>query len=173
MVAVASLTDFAKLDTLRGDRAANNRVRKISYHLELARRAGFQPSEIIAEGYELNGGAGSRRAQESTTASLANHRDLSAWGCFDAEGMTNLRRGRAPTIKRGLFTGQIVTVDHTLPRSIVPELDEALYNLRVMPEAANQSKGNSITPEAIETARGWQPGGLPSEQGFEAVGEVR
>ena len=166
---VANLIDFDKLDTLRGDRAANDRVRKLGYWLEIARRNGHAPEDILKDAYQSNGDHGTARAQEATRTTLANLADLEAWGCFDAEGMAKLRRGNAPTIRKGLHAGQIVSVDHTLPRSIVDEVDEALYNLRLMPDRVNNLKGNTITLEEIQTARRWHREGLLSSAGLEAV----
>ena len=40
---IAPLIDPAKLDTLKGDRAANRRLRKIAHHLETARLARTHP----------------------------------------------------------------------------------------------------------------------------------
>lgn len=166
---VAALVDFDKLDTLKGDRAANGRVRKIAYWLEASRRDGEAPEDVLESAYKLNGQHGTVRAIESTQTTLANLVDLEAWGCFNPEGMGKLRRGNAPTITKGPHAGQIVSVDHTLPRSVVDELDERLFNLRVMPERSNQSKGSRITLEEVQIARRWHAQGLLSEGGLRAV----
>ena len=40
---IAPLIDPAKLDTLKGDRAANSRIKKIVYWIETARQKGQDP----------------------------------------------------------------------------------------------------------------------------------
>ncbi len=46
--------------------------------------------------------------------------------------MQLLRRGRAPTIKRGPYAGEKLTVDHIIPRAVAPALDKVLANLELM-----------------------------------------
>jgi hypothetical protein len=58
-------------------------------------------------------------------------------GCLDAAGMGKLRKGNAPTIRKGPYAGEIVTGDHIIPRSVCPELDNKLYNLEFMPLTLN------------------------------------
>ena len=37
---------------------------------------------------------------------------LARLGCLDEEGMTLLRKGNAPTVKKGPYVGEIVTGNH-------------------------------------------------------------
>jgi hypothetical protein len=55
------LIDPAKLDTLKGDRAANRRLRLIAYRLEAARREGSTPEVVIDSAQANLGTAGSNR----------------------------------------------------------------------------------------------------------------
>lgn len=54
--------------------------------------------------------------------------------------MIKLRKGNAPTITKGPYAGEIVTSDHIIPRSVCPKLDNALYNLEMIPLTLNQRK---------------------------------
>ena len=47
--ALVSLCDPAKIATIRAERGANPRVRKICYWLEMARKAGREPSVEMRE----------------------------------------------------------------------------------------------------------------------------
>ena len=58
--------------------------------------------------------------------------------------LAKLRKGNAPTITKGPDAGEIVTGDRFIPRSVCPELDNALYNLGVMPLTLNQRKSAKI-----------------------------
>jgi hypothetical protein len=65
---------------------------------------------------------------------------LERLGCLDEQASLNLLKGNAPTITKGPYAGEIVTGDHIIPRSVCPELDNALYNLETMPQTLNQKK---------------------------------
>jgi hypothetical protein len=83
--------------------------------------------------------------------------------------MILLRKGNAPTITMGPYAGEIVTGDHIIPRSVCPELDNALYNLEMMPLTLNQKKSAKIGQRQIDLARRWNQDGLLSDAGLKAV----
>ena len=84
--------------------------------------------------------------------------------------MIKLRKGNAPTITKGPYAGEIVTGDHIIPRSVCPELDNALYNLEMMPLTLNQRKIAKVGQRKIDLAKRWNQAGLLSDDG---LGEVR
>jgi hypothetical protein len=90
--------------------------------------------------------------------------------------MILLRKGNAPTITKGPYAGEIVTGDHIIPRSVCPELDNALYNLEMMPLTLNQRKSAKIGQRQMDLAKRWNTDGLLSDAGlkaaFGAEGEV-
>ena len=53
-VAIASLTDPARLATLKGERAANPRLRKCVYWLAFAEEQGKKPEAVLDESANLN-----------------------------------------------------------------------------------------------------------------------
>jgi hypothetical protein len=57
-VALASLTDPAKLATLKGERAANPRLQKCVYWLAYAEEQGEKPEAVLDESAKLNRTAG-------------------------------------------------------------------------------------------------------------------
>lgn len=83
--------------------------------------------------------------------------------------MDKLRRGKAPTITRGRYAGELATVDHIIPRSVCPELDNCLFNLEFMPDTLNKRKGDSIGQRQRQLARKWNDVGLVSGAGYKAV----
>ena len=166
---ITPLIDPAKLDTLKGKRAANRRLRLVCYHLEVARRDGQESAAIITEAQLALGMAGTPRA-EAVKASLIRNIDiLEKLGCFDESGMAKLKTGNAPTVTRGPYAGDIASVDHIIPRSIVDELDEKLFNLEFMPSRMNSKKGNTVTLRQIQLGRKWNRAGLLSDAGLRAV----
>ena len=74
-----------------------------------------------------------------------------------------------PTITKGPYAGEIVTGDHIIPRSVCPELDNALYNLEMMPLTLNQRKSAKIGQRQIDLAKRWNADGLLSDEGLKAV----
>ena len=166
---VLPLIDPAKLDTLKGKRAANRRLRLICYHLETSRRAGGDPDTIIAQAQNALGYAETPRAKAVKASLLRNLDILQKLGCLDDAGMGKLRTGNAPTVTKGPYAGDIASVDHIIPRSIVEELDERIYNLEFMPSRMNSKKGNKIGLRQIQLAQKWNRAGLLSDAGLQAV----
>jgi len=91
------LTLPAKLDTLKGDRAANQRLRKACYWLH----ASGDPEEVIQ--VAIADTPRGRLARESLRRNL---KILDRLGCLTEENMAKLRRGKAPTIIRGPYAGE-------------------------------------------------------------------
>jgi hypothetical protein len=166
---VGNRIDPAKLDTLKGERAANSRLRKIVYWLEAARRQGDDPAQVIGNAQARAGYARTARAREDRKALLRNLTILERLGCLTDEGMAKLRTGRAPTITRGPYAGDIAEVDHILPRSRFPELDEKLFNLEFMPKTMNRRKSNGMGQRQRSLAREWFAAGLLSKEALSRV----
>ena len=166
---LSSLIDPSKLDTLKGDRAANGRLRKIAYWLEFARRQGDDVAGLIDNAQAHAGYGGTARALEDKKALLRNLTILERLGCLTDEGMAKLRKGNAPTITRGPYAGDIASVDHIIPRSVAPELDEKLFNLEFMPSKMNNRKGDTIGQRQQALAENWARDGLLSEAGATTV----
>ncbi len=163
--ALVSLCDPAKIATLTSDRAANPRVRKIVYWLEVARQQGRDPHAEMDRAMTVLGWGGTMKS-ELTAAAMARNRTIAdRLGCLDAEGMEKLRRGSAPTVKIGPYAGEKLTVDHIIPRAVSPSLDLVLANLELMPHSLNMRKGSKIGQRQIDLANKLlQAGLLPAQE---------
>ena len=160
--ALVNLCDPAKIATLTSDRAANPRVRKIAYWLEVARQEGRDPQAEMDQ-VMARLGWGDTLKGDLTAAAMARNRTIAErLGCLDAEGMALLRRGSAPTIKFGPYTGEKLTVDHIIPRAVSPSLDLVLANLELMPHSLNMRKGSKIGQRQIDLANKLLQAGLLS-----------
>jgi len=168
---LSSLVDPVKIDQLQGKRAANSRLRKIVYWIELARRSGHDPATVIRQAQQQAGYFGTARAVADQQSLLRNRIILERLGCFDEAGMMALRKGNASTIKIGPYTGDIAAVDHIIPRSVVEELDEKLYNLEFMPSRLNSKKGNAIGLRQKQLSVTWHKLGLLSKEGYQNVAD--
>ncbi|MDB4749052.1 hypothetical protein OAG13_06435 [Akkermansiaceae bacterium] len=166
---LAPLIDPAKLDTLKGKRAATPRLRKACYWLQMAHIWGFDIGEVIDQAHSVIGPHAPKRAKAQRASLIRNRLILERLGCIDEAGMIKLRKGNAPTITKGPYAGEIVTGDHIIPRSVCPELDNALYNLEMMPLTLNQKKSAKIGQRQIDLAKRWNADGLLSDEGLGAV----
>lgn len=141
--AIASLSDPAKLATL-GVRGANTRVQKITYWLFITQQSGAMPEAAIDEAFTRFGWKNTPQGEETKATMIRNLSRALYLGCCDAKGLEDMRRGQSPTIQRGSFAGDEMSVDHVLPRAKVPELDNVLANLELMPKRMNSSKNAKL-----------------------------
>jgi hypothetical protein len=137
--------------------------------LQMAHTSGFDASETIDQAHAQTGPHEPKRAKAQRASLIRNRLILERLGCFDEAGMILLRKGNAPTITKGPYAGEIVTGDHIIPRSVCPELDNALYNLEMMPLTLNQKKSAKIGTRQIDLAKRWNQDGLLSDEGLKAV----
>ena len=117
---LAPLISPAKIDTLTASRAANPRLKKICYWLEAARREGKDPAAVIDAAQKADGCAGTARGNAEKAALLRNLTILERLGCLTDAGMEKLRRGNSPEITKGPYAGDVASVDHIIPRAVVP-----------------------------------------------------
>jgi hypothetical protein len=69
-----------------------------------------------------------------TKAALLRNVDIAdKLDCLGAEGMAEMRKGNAPTLQRGPYKGDQLSVAHIVPRAVCPELDNVIANLELMP----------------------------------------
>jgi hypothetical protein len=90
-------------------------------------------------------------------------------GCLDAEGLSEMRRGRAATVRRGPYAGDQLSVDHIIPRGVAPELDNVIANLELMPQRMNASKNAKVGQRQRAMAEKFYTAGLLSKPGLKAV----
>lgn len=157
--AVANLADPAKLATL-GERGANPRVQKITYWLATARAEGHDPGTVADAALARFKWKGTAKGELTRAAMLRNVTIAERLGCLDAAGLADMRRGQSPTIQRGPYTGDQLSVDHVIPRAVVPELDNVIANLELMPLRMNKAKGATIGDRQRDTARRFRAAGL-------------
>ena len=170
-IALVSLCDPAKIATLTSDRAANPRVRKITYWLEVARQQGRDPQTEMDAVMDAVGWDGTMKGDLTAKAMTRNRTIAERLGCLDAEGMALLRRGNAPTVKFGPYTGEKLTVDHIIPRAVAPSLDKVLANLEHMPNSLNMRKGAKVGQRQVDLANKLEAAGLLAPEDRAAIVE--
>ncbi len=135
----------------------------------MAHISGVDASEIIDQAHAQTGPHEPKRAKAQRESLIRNRVILERLGCIDEAGMIKLRKGNAPIITKGPYAGEIVTGDHIIPRSVCPELDNALYNLEMMPLTLNQRKSAKIGTRQMDLAKRWNTDGLLSDAGLKAA----
>jgi hypothetical protein len=163
---IASLIDRATLATL-GQRAANPRVQKV-YWLAVARAEGQQPV-LMVDRPVAEAGYKDLAATLTRDALLRNLDIAEKLRCLDAAGLGEMRRGKAPTVMRGPYTGDQLSVDHIIPRAVVPELDNVIANLELMPLRLNNRKNSHMGQRQRDLAQRLFEAGLLSREGRERV----
>jgi hypothetical protein len=176
--AIASLTDPKKLATLKSERASNPRFQKCLYWLAVGGRVmNRNPmnddwqgmNEIIVESSRLNKTFGTPYASRIKYSLLVGYIRAKEYGLFTSAGLEELKQGKSATITKGRYAGQEATADHAIPRSVCPELDNQIFNLRLLPSKFNSSKGDKVGEEQVKYAEELNKGGLLSAEGLEAV----
>jgi len=173
--AIANLTDPKKLATLKGERASNPRFQKCLYWLAVGGRMMNRDdywegmSEVIAEASRLNKTFGTPYASAIKDTLFLGYIKAENYGLFTSAGLEELKQGKSATINEGEYAGQEATADHYIPRSVCPELDNQIYNLRLCPSSVNSSKGDKVGKEQVESAESLNQRGLLSDKGLEAM----
>ena len=128
ITAVAAQSDPSKLATL-GSRQTNPRLKRIMYYLAQARAGGADPGDVIDRAQQINGSFGTARAPLVKASLLRNLKICDGLAMLTPENMARLKRGNAPVVTRGPYTGQIAEVDHIVPRAHSSE--PPLFPLRI------------------------------------------
>jgi hypothetical protein len=165
---VAPLIDPAKLATL-GDRGANPRIQKAVAIMWGAKQAGTDPVKVAADAVTRIGWSGTEKGTLTADALVRNLTIAERLGAVTPVDIEAMKRGRAPTVRNGPYVGDIVSVDHIIPRSVAPELDNVIANLEFMPLKMNRSKNDKVSERQLSLARKLHAAGLMTDAGFQRV----
>ena len=168
---ISSLIDPVKLATL-GPRGADSRVEKYVAILAEGKAKGLAPKKVAAKAAALAGMKG-KAAKLTSEAMVRNLTIAERLGCLDSEGLAEMHRGQASTVRRGPYRGEKLSVDHIIPRAVVPELDNVIANLELMPLKLNEEKNAGLTARQVDLARKLHQAGLLSSKGLKAVEQHR
>jgi hypothetical protein len=164
---IAPLIDPAKLATLK-ERGANPRVQKITFYLYSAKldrvdAAAVAKAAVKAVGMKKDAG------ELTVAAMLRNVTIAERLGCTDRAGLEEMRKGNAATVRFGPYAGDQLSVDHIIPRAVVPELDNVIANLELMPMRANSRKNANVGQRQRDLALKLNKAGLLSATGLATV----
>lgn len=164
---LGSLLDPEKVSTI-GEKAAKERMRKTLRWMRDADEATDVSLERMVDDALASANA-SRRVPDLhhdpnllKRQMLRNYEEANALGIFDsAENLDALAHGRtAPTILRGPHAGELVDVDHIIPKAHAPDLHNNLGNLRLLPSTVNRSRRHDLDAEAVAKAEEFRRAGV-------------
>jgi len=167
--ALASLTDPAKLATLKSERAANPRLQKCVYWLACAEQQGEKPEVVLDESAKLNKTADTPYAGFVSWGLLENLKIAKELGLLTPEGMAELKRGKSATITKGQYAGQKVEAGLVIPKAVCPELQNQVMNLELLPASLNRANSNRVTDRAKVFAKELYDAKLLSGEGWTKV----
>lgn len=162
------LIDPAKLATL-GDRGANSRIQKVTEILWQAKVSGQYPTMVADSAIESIGWGGTEKGRLTSAAMVRNVTILERLGSTTPEDLEDMRHGRAATVRKGPYAGEVLSVDHIIPRAVAPELDNVIANLELMPLTLNRKKNDKIGDRQVSLAKAFHDAGLLSDAGFQRV----
>lgn len=169
---IQPLIDPAKLATL-GDRGANARVQKITAILWQAKQTGQEAEQVAVESIERIGWGGTEKGRLTAAAMVRNLTIVESLGATQPEDLADMRRGRTATVRKGPYSGEILSVDHIIPRAVAPELDNVIANLELMPLGVNKRKNDSVGDRQISLAKAFHRAGLLSDSGLRKVMDAK
>jgi hypothetical protein len=166
---IAGLADPMELREL-GERGANPRLNQIVYWLHEVEHAGDDPTKVLAVALARVYGSAAQR--ELVQAGLLRNLNIAhRLGLLTPEhgNLEQLKQGRSPTITMGPYAGEKTEVDHILPRSLAPELDNELANLELTPASLNRQKSNRVNERHLSVAEQFYQAGLLTAESRERV----
>jgi hypothetical protein len=156
---LAPLIDPAKLATL-GERGANPRIQKAVAILLAAKSNGQNPERIVADSITRIGWADTMKGELTAESLLRNVTIAERLGTTTPTDIETMRKGNCGTVRNGPYAGEPLSVDHIIPRSIAPELDNVIANLELMPLTLNKRKQDKIGERQIALGRKFKEAGL-------------
>jgi len=117
----------------------------------------------------LIGWAGQARGLLTAAAMLRNVTIIERLGAVTLGDIDAMSRGRSPIVRKGPYAGQVLSVDHIIPRAVAGELDNVIANLELMPLGLNEGKSDRIGDRQVSMAKAFRDAGLLSDDGLRRV----
>ena len=165
---IKPLIDPVKLATLK-ERGANQRVQKITAILWKAKQDGQDPVKVAEKAVGLIGWGSTPKGELTASAMVRNLTIAERLGATSPQDIDDMSKGKTGDVRNGPYTGQLLSVDHIIPRAVVAELDNVIANLELMPLSLNMSKNDKVTSRQVDLAKKMNAAGLLSESGLRRV----
>jgi hypothetical protein len=143
-------------------------LNKIVYWLDQVRSKGMSAETAITIAQTLNGTTEPQRALVKQSL-LRNLKIAGELGLLTPRNLSELRRGQAATVTRGPYRDEPVEIDHIVPRSLAPELDNELANLEMLPRTLNRQKTNLVGERQVAYAEKLYDAGLLRKESLDRL----
>tara|TARA_R110002096_G_scaffold239769_1_gene431556 strand:+ start:207 stop:827 length:621 start_codon:yes stop_codon:yes gene_type:complete len=137
-----------------------------------AENEGADPSEILRHAERIND-TPVNYSDLLTESLLRNIKIARELELDTPENLELMSEGRSPIVGTGPYAGEKIEVDHIVPRSLAPDLDNLLINLEMMPMTLNRRKSNKVTQRAAQMAQKFYDAGVMLPSSFERVMEAK
>lgn len=169
---VAPLVEYRELYESGRDREANDILLKTVAALVEAENAGVDLREVLRRAESINNTP--VNYSDLLTESLLRNVKIARELQLDTpENLARMSEGKSPVVGRGPYEGEPAEVDHIVPRSLAPDLDNLLINLELMPRTLNRKKSNKVTARASSMAKRFFDAGVMMPESFETVMKAR
>ena len=148
VAAIRSLTDPAKIATLKDPRACNDRLLKVVAWLHEAQVRGAVPERVVEAALVAQ-----PQRDFVKDALLRNLIISSRLGLLSPMNVAAMKRGKSPIVTVGPYSGEIAEVDHILPVAKFPQFSKSFWNLELMPKSLNRRKGDSVGQRQLDLLR--------------------
>ncbi|MEM0967993.1 MAG: hypothetical protein AAGJ31_01465 [Verrucomicrobiota bacterium] len=134
----------------RGARSWNEEFKMLFYIMMRSDMDRLPTAQLVETAVQQSTVPRSIKAQ--TTAHLLDqHERAKELGLYDTPLNRNkLILGQSPIIHRGVDTGDVATVDHRVPTSLVPQLGRLPLNLVWMSRRENSTKRDEVSADGID-----------------------
>ena len=148
VAAIRSLTDPAKIATLKDPRACNDRLLKVVAWLHEAQANGAVPDRVVEAALVP------QPHREMVKESLLRNLLISSrLGLLGPMNLAAMKRGKSPIVTVGPYSGEIAEVDHILPVAKFPQYSKEFWNLELMPQTLNRRKGDTVGQRQLDLFR--------------------
>lgn len=133
-------------------REANDLLLRAVALLIEAEGKGADPGEILRVAERLNN-TPVNYSDLLTESMLRNMKIAGELKLDTSANLALMAEGKSPIVGAGPYAGEKIEVDHIVPCSLAPDLDNLLINLEMMPRTLNRKKSNKVTERAYSMAR--------------------
>jgi hypothetical protein len=165
---VAPLVEYRELYANGRDREANDILLKTVAALVRAENAGVDLGEVLRRAERVNN-TPVNYSDLLTESLLRNVKIARELELDTPENLARMSEGTSPVVGRGPYAGEKAEVDHIVPRSLAPDLDNLLINLELMPRTLNRRKSKKVTQRAEQMAKRFFDAGVMRAESYEVV----
>ncbi len=171
-ILIAPLVEYREVYKTGSSREANDLLLETVALLIVADNKGADPGMLLRE-VELINNTPVNYSDLLTESILRNIKIARELKLDTPANLQLMSEGKSPIVGAGPYAGERIEVDHIVPRSLAPDLDNLLINLEMMPQTLNRRKSNKVTERAYSMAKRFHEAGVMMPESWLEVEEAR